>query len=1160
MSGRRVRIRHLLADLSRAETRGGALRRVRVKAISTLGATVGRGDGGSRAARGGSGARRPDSWYFGEWTRLATAVLGRDGTATPDAAAGPGIRKTAARHHAEAVFAHAIERGESLERATAVAVAALAEQVEHHAAWSLAEGVGRLPGGATASAIGHGVLHHRRRQLHRAWARFRDLDPATLAATVPVEAVDAALADGTDDGLAVAMAVSVPDRSMDAAVAVDLAGRFLAMGHRAPTAALVEELRKRPAPELDDRRRYALALIERWLEPAPAQVPPGSIPIGILDYKSPDHVLTSGNLGDYIQTLSLVGNIARLVDVTITGEGGLGEVATELQGRVRADLRRPGVGGALHLIPVDRDFSTGRDVPDGTWLIAFGWHMHSLFDLRYDFPYHPAIRPLFLSFHVNRLDMLSDAALAYLRAHGPVGCRDWTTVFLQLGAGVDAFFSGCLTSTVDSLFPTRSEAYRGGGAVGVIDQPASAAGRNARTVRTYGHQSDEYRYLTAAEGLRAADRALADYQRDLDRVVTGRLHAYLPLTSLGVPVEFRTRNPGDVRFAGLTGMQPGDLRLDEMREGIRDLTAAVFERILGGAAASEVYELWRELTAARVEEAKARFAEPVEDEPTTIDVAAAVAVTAAARRRFGPHDAVDPGAVTDVVLAYDQNLTTPAAVLIESIVANASGPLRLWVLSRGLSDAYQSWLAGAFPSLPITFLPCDTISFGGTDGRPRRVPAHITVSTMDRLLLPDILTEVARVVYLDVDTLMFGDVCELAATDLGGFPVAARDSNVSEASQWQRAGRGLEEPLATELRRRVSHAHGFGHPALNAGVLVMDLDRMRRDRFTSTYLGWVERYGLHDQDTMLGYLGPRRGLVDPRWNVMPVLEDVAEPKLIHWASFGKPWDAALTFEQTRWREVAARLRERAGDAPAGGDERIGPAGSLHNPVELGPVTSPLGPEIERVIAGVRAEHLSYLDVTSLRTLAAMVQAVEADGIEGLVIEAGTARGGSAITLAAAKAPGRRMKVYDVFGMIPPPSEKDGEDVHKRYATIVAGRSQGVGGDTYYGYRDELLAEVTDSFARHGLPVGPSNVDLVQGRFEDTLVLDEPVAFAHLDGDWYASTMTCLTRIAPLLAIGGRIVVDDYDTWSGCRTAVHEYFSGRPGYRFERRGRLHIVRT
>jgi asparagine synthase (glutamine-hydrolysing) len=181
-------------------------------------------------------------------------------------------------------------------------------------------------------------------------------------------------------------------------------------------------------------------------------------------------------------------------------------------------------------------------------------------------------------------------------------------------------------------------------------------------------------------------------------------------------------------------------------------------------------------------------------------------------------------------------------------------------------------------------------------------------------------------------------------------------------------------------------------------------------------------------------------------------------------------------------------------------------------------------------------------------------------VPGLLVEAGTARGGSAIVLAAAKAPARALKVYDVFGMIPPPTERDGADVHTRYETIAAGEAKGVGGDTYYGYRDDLLGEVTAAFARLGLPVDDNNIELIQGLFQDTIELDEPVALAHLDGDWYESTMTCLERIAPLLVPGGRIVLDDYEKWSGCRAAVDEYFADRPEYRFERRAKLHVVRA
>jgi hypothetical protein len=224
--------------------------------------------------------------------------------------------------------------------------------------------------------------------------------------------------------------------------------------------------------------------------------------------------------------------------------------------------------------------------------------------------------------------------------------------------------------------------------------------------------------------------------------------------------------------------------------------------------------------------------------------------------------------------------------------------------------------------------------------------------------------------------------------------------------------------------------------------------------------------------------------------------------------------------------------------------------------QLAAAAHDLPPHVEDAIVRVRREHLTYLQADNLRELAAAV----IDAVPGLVVEAGTALGGSAIVMAAAKDPARPMKVYDVFGTIPPPGDHDGPDVHRRYATIAAGAAKGVGGETYYGYRDDLYREVTDAFGRLGVPPAEHNVELVRGRFEETIDLDEPVAVAHLDGDWYQSTMTCLTRIAPLLPPGGRIVLDDYDAWSGCRAAVDEYFDGRDGYRFERRTRLHVVRA
>jgi asparagine synthase (glutamine-hydrolysing) len=264
----------------------------------------------------------------------------------------------------------------------------------------------------------------------------------------------------------------------------------------------------------------------------------------------------------------------------------------------------------------------------------------------------------------------------------------------------------------------------------------------------------------------------------------------------------------------------------------------------------------------------------------------------------------------------------------------------------------------------------------------------------------------------------------------------------------------------------------------------------------------------------------------------------------------------LTQARTRLRRTRAQLRQARRKAAGLERELKLTRASLRSPVH----DLVLPDRVAEVIERVSAEKLTYLSRENLATLATLVLDVERRGLPGAVVEAGTARGGSAIVMAAAKSPDRPMQVYDVFGMIPPPTDADGADVHERYERIVAGESRGVGAETYYGYRDNLYDEVTDSFERLGVPVAKHGVELVQGLFADTVHPAGPVALAHLDGDWYESTLTCLERIAPALVPGGRIVLDDYWAWSGCRRAVDEYFADRPGYVVERRAKVHVVRV
>ncbi len=215
----------------------------------------------------------------------------------------------------------------------------------------------------------------------------------------------------------------------------------------------------------------------------------------------------------------------------------------------------------------------------------------------------------------------------------------------------------------------------------------------------------------------------------------------------------------------------------------------------------------------------------------------------------------------------------------------------------------------------------------------------------------------------------------------------------------------------------------------------------------------------------------------------------------------------------------------------------------------------------RLILRVRQQHLTYLSVTALSELADAVRRVESLMPSGLLIECGSALGGSALVMAGAKSKNRALNLYDTFEMIPPPSKNDEEDAWKRFSIIRGGQATGVNGDTYYGYLPNLYQRVQQTFLDFGFFATRDRIQFVQGLFENTLIIDQPVALAHLDCDWYDSVMTCLSVIEPHLLVGSRLIVDDYYDWAGCRKAVDEYFANdHDKYRFIHRNRLQILKV
>jgi O-methyltransferase len=207
------------------------------------------------------------------------------------------------------------------------------------------------------------------------------------------------------------------------------------------------------------------------------------------------------------------------------------------------------------------------------------------------------------------------------------------------------------------------------------------------------------------------------------------------------------------------------------------------------------------------------------------------------------------------------------------------------------------------------------------------------------------------------------------------------------------------------------------------------------------------------------------------------------------------------------------------------------------------------PQVLRTWLTVNRRSLTYSSPRQLAHLVRLVSGFERRNVPGEIIETGCAWGGSAILMCSAKSPQRPMRVFDVFGMIPPPSEKDGNDMKARYEEIAAGRSRGLGNDPYYAYDTDLKTKVRNNFRDLGYPIEQNNVSLIAGKVQDTLEVTGPVCLAHIDVDWYEPVMASLERIVPFLAPSGVVALRAYSDWSGCRRATDEYLErvGSAGY-------------
>ncbi|RZI85837.1 MAG: polysaccharide pyruvyl transferase family protein [Rubrivivax sp.] len=182
-------------------------------------------------------------------------------------------------------------------------------------------------------------------------------------------------------------------------------------------------------------------------------------------------------------------------------------------------------------------------------VVGQGWYCHG----PGAWPPAPQIDYLPFGIHINPQShehFLKPASMEALKRLAPIGCRDMLTYEFLCKHGVDAYFSGCLTTTIR---PSKIE--RRPTKIYLLDASHASIGLLPKEYRSLPVESLSHllphpagRVYTHEEMFALAQERLDLYYRDAAVVITTRIHALMPCVAMGVPALWVERRLLDRRL------------------------------------------------------------------------------------------------------------------------------------------------------------------------------------------------------------------------------------------------------------------------------------------------------------------------------------------------------------------------------------------------------------------------------------------------------------------------------------------------------------------------------------------------------------------------------------------------------------------------------------
>ena len=199
---------------------------------------------------------------------------------------------------------------------------------------------------------------------------------------------------------------------------------------------------------------------------------------------------------------------------------------------------------------------------------------------------------------------------------------------------------------------------------------------------------------------------------------------------------------------------------------------------------------------------------------------------------------------------------------------------------------------------------------------------YISIATYYRVFLDRILpADIDKVIYLDCDIIVNGPIREFWEQDISGVSIGAVDDMSGGVASYYE-------------RLHYSPEHGY----FNAGVLLMNLAKLRRDGFSARASEFLEQraseLAFFDQDLLNALLHTDKKMLPLRWNIQhgflrrnrskrmtseslqAVEREIKETVIVHYTGSKKPWQYK---SQHPWRQLYFKyldMTEYRGERPA----------------------------------------------------------------------------------------------------------------------------------------------------------------------------------------------------------------------------------------------------